>query len=223
MKIEILKKSDIEKMTDLQLHEQREQFVQVHEAFWKADCWPAISKAEFVRKYTILSKEMDSRNLVMKPRSVDVTLLRTSLRDIAKGPEPEDPSEPPKEVKKFVRIIKGDSPERIVYGIVAEPDVEDSQGDQQTAEEIEKAAYWFMEKAQGIKVETDVDHDDDDFSANLLENYIARSDMVIEEEVIKKGSWVQALRLDEDTWEKVESGELTGFSMKGTAIKIESE
>lgn len=223
MKIEILKKSDIESMTDLQLHEQRQQFVQIHQAFWEQDCWPAIPKDEFVKKYTWLAKEMDKRNLMVKPRSIDLTSLRKSLRFVASGKEREEPPEPPREVTKFVKVIKGDAPERIVYGIVAEPDIEDSQGDQQTAEEIEKAAYWFMEEAQGIKVETDVDHDDDDFSANLLENYIARSDMIIEGEVIKKGSWIQSLRLGEDAWEKVESGELTGFSMKGTAIKIESE
>jgi hypothetical protein len=221
MKIEALKKSDIQKMSDLELHEQREQFVQVHEKFWKQDCWPAITKAEFVRKYDALSKEMDKRELIIKPRPIDLTALRKSLTDVSKA-EPVPVPEP--EIKgRSVRLIKSDSPERIVYGIVAEPDETDTQGDSQTAEDIEKAAYWFMEKAAKIKVETDINHDDDDFSVNLLENYIARSDMILEGEVIKKGTWLQALRLDEETWEQVENGELTGFSMAGTGIRIESE
>lgn len=220
MKIEILKQADIKKMSDTELHLQREQFVQVYDKLWKDDCWPGISKDEFVRKYALLSSEMDGRELAMKPRGIDLKLLRKSLADVGKAPEPE---REPVEIKHSVRLIKSDSPERIVYGIVAEPDVKDSQGDQQTAEDIEKAAYWFMEKAQGITVKTDENHDDDDFSANLLENYLAPVDMAIEGEVIKKGSWVQALRLDEDSWQKVESGELTGFSMAGTAIRLESE
>lgn len=219
MKIEKLSSSDIEKMSDVELHQQREQFVQIHEKLWDGGCWPAIAKHVFVRKYAALSKEMDSRNLDIKPRGIDLTLLKTSMAHIAKR-EPE--SEPdPQPRKQYSRIIKSDSPERIVYGIVAEPDVDDSEGDHQTAEDIEKAAYYFMEKAQKITVTTDENHDDDDFTANLLENYIARTDMILEGEIIRKGSWVQALRLDEDTWEKVESGELTGFSMAGTAIRIE--
>lgn len=217
MRIEKFNKSDMKKMSDLELHEQREQFVQVHEAFWKHDCWPAISKPLFVKKYDMLCREMDRRKIVLKPRDVDVTLIRKSLARIGRGePEPEDPPTP---IKHSIRLIKADIPERIVFGIVAEPDTEDSQGDQQTAEEIEKASIWFMETAQNIKVTTDEDHDDDDFKASLLENYVTRSDMSIEGEVIKKGTWLQMLRLDEDTWDKVESGELTGFSMAGTAIR----
>lgn len=223
MKIEKLHNRDIQEMSDVDLHQQREQFVQVFDKFWKEDSWPAVPKDLFVKKYAMLSKEMDTRKLNIKPRDIDLTLLRKSLTDISRG-TPEKPEDPPQEIKRSVRIIKSDSPERIVYGIVAEPDVKDSQGDQQTAEDIEKASNWFMETAQNITVKTDENHDDDDFSAVLLENYIARNDMVLEGEVIKKGTWLQALRLDEDAWEKVESGELTGFSMAGTAKRIpESE
>lgn len=223
MKIENLNKSDIEKMDDTGLHYQREQFVQIYDKLWKQDCWPAISKPEFVRKYTLLSQEMDARDLIIKPRDIDLTLLRTTLSDISSGDAERPPDVIPQEIKRSVRIIKGDSPERIVYGIVMEPDEKDTEGDFQTAEDIEKAAYWFMETAQGIRVTTDENHDDDNFKANLLENYIARTDMLLEGETIKKGSWIQALRLDKDTWEKVESGELTGFSIDATGIRLESD
>jgi hypothetical protein len=216
MRIEKLHNRDIQKMSDTELHHQREQFVQVFDKLWKDDCWPGVPKDVFIKKYTILSKEMDRRNLGMKPRDIDIALLRKSLVQAGR-PTPE--AKEPQEIKGPVRILKADSPERIVLGIVAEPDVEDSQGDQQTAEEIEKASNWFMEKAQKITIITDENHDNDDFKATLLENYIARVDMSLEGEVIKKGTWLQALRLDEETWEKVESGELTGFSMAGTAIR----
>lgn len=217
MKIEKLHTKDIQGMNDTELHEQREQFVQVYDRLWKGDCWPGIPKRTFAIKYAALAKEMDNRELGIKPRDIDVTLLRKSLADVASGvPETEPVPEP---IKRSMRILKSDEPERIVLGVVMEPDEKDTQGDQQTAEEIEKASNWFMEEAQKITVVTDENHDADEFKAVLLENYIARVDMSIDGEIIKKGSWLQALRLDEDQWEKVESGELTGFSVKGTGIR----
>lgn len=294
MRIEKLRKQDIKKMTDTELHYQREQFVQIFDKLWKGECWPGISKDGFIQKYSILLDEMDGRNLGIKPRDVDVTLLSKSLAEVGKSADDRvdvlkpfpgehacrinDPDKYDKirrvnddrehddkdidvlygiigdtsemqalrydkdewtaasakahckdndgtfeeatEVEKF-RIIKSDAPERIVLGIVAEPDEVDSQGDQQNAEEIEKAMNWYMETAQGIVVNTDENHDNDDFSAILLQNYVTLTDMSIDGEVIKKGSWLQALRLDEETWEKIENEEITGFSMAGTARRIQ--
>lgn len=220
MKIEKLNKSDISKMSDLELHQLRNQFAQIYEKFWQEKSWPAMTKDAFITKYAYMVHEMDGRDILEKSAPIDVTLLRKSLSDIGRGtPEPEEEQM----IKRSVRIIKADSPERIVYGIVAEPDTKDAHDDHQTAEDIEKASNFFMETAQGIRVVTDEDHDDNNFTANLLENYIARIDMSLEGEVIKKGTWIQSLRLDQDTWDKVESGEITGFSMKGTAIRVESE
>lgn len=217
MRIEKLHTKDIQAMSDTELHEQREQFVQVYDRLWKGDCWPGIPKRSFAVKYAALSKEMDSRDLTIKPRAIDVTLLRKSLADVANGtPEPKPEPEP---IKRSMRILKADEPERIVLGVVMEPDEKDTQGDQQTAEEIEKASNWFMEKAQRVMIITDENHDDDDFEVVLLQNFLAPVDMIVNTEIIKKGTWLQAVRLDEDTWEKVKSGELTGFSVDGSARK----
>lgn len=217
MKIENLHTKDIQKMNDTELHAQREQFVQVYDRLWKDDCWPGIPKRVFAIKYAALSKEMDRRELNIKPRDIDVTLLRKSLADVANGTPEQEPE--PEPIKRSMRILKTDEPERIVLGVVMEPDEKDTQGDQQTAEEIEKASNWFMEKAQIITVVTDENHDDDDFRVTLLQNYIAPVDMIVNTEIIKKGTWLQALRLDEEQWEKVESGEITGFSVDGSALK----
>lgn len=219
MKIEKLTKSDIQNMSDPELHEQRETFVQMYDKLWRGDCWPGIPRGAFIAKYADLCKAMDSRGLNLKPRGIDVSLLRTSLLNIVKyGHDSDEAGAPPVHVK----LIKSDSPQRIVYGIVAEPNETDTDGDFQTVEDIEKAAYHYMEHSQRMRVSTDINHDNDDFGAVLLENFLAPTDIAIEGEIIKKGSWVQALRLDEDTWKKVESGELTGFSMAGTAIRVET-
>lgn len=48
-------------------------------------------------------------------------------------------------ISKQVPILKTEEEKQLVTGVVYEPDVEDSHGDTMTAEEIEKAAYTFME------------------------------------------------------------------------------
>lgn len=114
----------------------------------------------------------------------------------------------------FAAVEKAGKDERIVYGIVYEPDVKDSQGDQANAEEIKKAAYDFMENVQALKV----NHKGRVGKMKILESYIAPEDLTIAKRSIKKGSWVIAARvLDKKVWEDVKAGKLTGFSMAGYA------
>jgi hypothetical protein len=104
--------------------------------------------------------------------------------------------------------------EHIVYGIVYEPDTEDSQGDMADADEIKRACYYFMEHSQLFKV----NHHGSRVNVVILENYIAPEAFEIDGKSISKGAWVMVVRvMDEDVWGKVKSGELTGFSMAGYA------
>ena len=123
--------------------------------------------------------------------------------------------------KKFERIIpivpilkenKGE--EHIVYGIVYEPDEEDSQGDEANAEEIRKAAYQFMEQVQTFKVM----HKGKNVKVRILENYLAPVDFKIEGKSVKKGTWVLVTRiLDKKIWKAIKKGKITGYSMAGYA------
>ena len=65
-----------------------------------------------------------------------------------------------KEVKVFIN--KEDEAQKLVYGVVYEPDVEDSHKDFMTAAEIEKAAHGFLKDARNI--------DDDSESASAFES-----------------------------------------------------
>jgi hypothetical protein len=115
-----------------------------------------------------------------------------------------------------IRLLKADEDqeERIVYGIVYEPDVTDSQGDRATAEEIRKAAYEFMEAVQTFKV----NHQGMPVNIRILESYLAPDDFEMSEEKISKGTWLLAVRvIDDNVWEGVKNGELTGYSMAGVA------
>ncbi|MRT18436.1 terminase, partial [Vitellibacter sp. q18] len=53
-----------------------------------------------------------------------------------------------KEVKLFIN--KEDEEQQLVYGVVYEPNVEDSHGDFMTADSIEKAAHGFIKDARNI-------------------------------------------------------------------------
>lgn len=117
-------------------------------------------------------------------------------------------------IQTLGRIIKADSDSHYVTGIVYEPMVEDTDGNYMTAAEIEKAAHWFMKNAG----DADIQHC---FSkaegVEVVESYIAKCDMEIEDQPIKKGTWLMTMEIsDADVWDKIEKGEITGFSMGGT-------
>lgn len=110
--------------------------------------------------------------------------------------------------------------ERIVYGIVYEPNVVDAQGDKATEEEIRKAAYCFMEKAQVFKV----NHKGNKVSVRILENFIAPSDFTVAKQVVKKGSWILVTRVvNNKIWKAIKAGKLTGYSLSGYANAVKAD
>jgi len=122
-----------------------------------------------------------------------------------------------KEVKVFIN--KDEEEQKLVYGVVYEPDVVDAHGDFMTAAEIEKAAHQFLKDARNI----DKQHDFNAGVGEVVESYIAPADFTIGEEEIKKGSWVLVTKASDEIWEEIKKGEITGYSMAGTAEVIEKQ
>ncbi|WP_252503270.1 XkdF-like putative serine protease domain-containing protein [Sporosarcina sp. Marseille-Q4943] len=122
-----------------------------------------------------------------------------------------------KEVKVFVN--KEEAEQQLVYGIVYEPDVEDAHGDFMTAAEIEKAAHGFMKDARNI----DTQHDFESGVGEVVESYIAPADFMLGEQEVKKGAWVLVTKATDEIWEQIKKGEITGYSMAGTAETIEKQ
>lgn len=122
-----------------------------------------------------------------------------------------------KEVKLFIN--KEDEEQQLVYGVVYEPDVEDSHGDYMTATEIEKAAHGFLKDARNI----DKQHDFESGVGEVVESYIAPTDFELGDETITKGSWVLVTKASDEVWEEIKKGEITGYSMAGTAETIEKQ
>jgi len=125
-------------------------------------------------------------------------------------------------IQKQVQIAKIDDDKRIVKGVVYQPDVADAHDDQMDEVEIEKAAHLFMEKQHTYNI--DKQHDLEVDKGFVIESYIAPCDMTLGEQQIVKGSWVAAVKvMDDDTWDDIKKGEITGFSMWGVGKREEIE
>lgn len=118
-----------------------------------------------------------------------------------------------------VDFYKQDVEKQLVFGVVMEPDAEDTQGDFSNEEEIEKAAHLFLRKSRIIGKSHKLKA-----KAEVVESYIAREAATIDGQEVKKGSWVMVTKIhDKELWEGIKSGEFTGFSIAGKATKIEGQ
>ncbi|MCA9586088.1 MAG: N-6 DNA methylase, partial [Myxococcales bacterium] len=118
------------------------------------------------------------------------------------------------------RLVKGTDPndERFVLGIVLEPEVVDAQGDIYSGEEIRAAAHRFMEDFGGLGLMHRLRVNG---QVKVLESYLAPTDFTIGELSVRRGTWLLAVRvLSDELWERVKSGDLTGFSIGGSARRV---
>lgn len=112
---------------------------------------------------------------------------------------------------------KAKTEERFVYGIVLEPETIDAQQDIYSPEEIRNAAHAFMEKFRTIGLMHKGAIND---KVKILESFIAPADFEVEGAPVKAGTWVMAVKvLDDDLWTAIKSGDMTGFSIGGSAIR----
>ncbi|MCS3600140.1 XkdF-like putative serine protease domain-containing protein [Bacillus sp. JUb91] len=121
---------------------------------------------------------------------------------------------------KEVKIIKGeDEEQKLVYGVVYEPgsadkpETHDSHGDFMEASDIEKSAHNFILKYRNI----DTQHDFNAGAGEVVESYIAPTDMEVNGETIIKGSWVLVTKATDEIWESIQKGNYTGYSLAGVA------
>lgn len=113
----------------------------------------------------------------------------------------------------FGRIVKADTESHYVTGIVYEPMVEDSQGNYMTEEEIAKAAHWFMKNEGSVDIQHCFKKED---GCEVVESYVAKSDMEIDGQPIKKGTWLMTMEISNaDVWDSISKGDITGYSMGG--------
>ena len=127
-----------------------------------------------------------------------------------------------------ITIKKGEEL-RYILGVVLEPEsidgtrTEKTIGDIYNEDEVRKAAHNFMANYSGT--DNDLMHNGrDNPKLKIVESYIAPSDMLVGEAAVKKGTWMMAtLVLDDSIWKSVKNGEITGFSIGGySEARLES-
>lgn len=113
-----------------------------------------------------------------------------------------------------VLVVKAD--QRLVYGVVLQPGIPDSQGDTLTAAEIEKAAHEYLVTSR----KQDLQHSEQAALIDVVESYVAASDLEVGGRPVLKGAWVMASRINDDAiWAAVQKDEITGYSIGGTAVR----
>lgn len=126
------------------------------------------------------------------------------------------------ELKLTGRIIRQDDDKHLVTGVVYEPLEEDTWGTYMSAEEIEKAAHWFMRYGSR---NNDIQHSyEPNPDCTVVESWIARSDTDIGGETVKAGTWLMTVEVtDSKIWRAIETGQITGLSMGGVGTYSEED
>lgn len=120
----------------------------------------------------------------------------------------------------FVSFAKAIEEEQTVSGIVLKPETTDAQGDIYSPAVVRKAAFDFL---ANYNKSTKLGHQHKDFKNwggrfALVESYLAPSDFVMGDKIVKEGSWVMTVKvLDSKIWKLVKDGKITGFSIGGKA------
>lgn len=126
------------------------------------------------------------------------------------------------EVDTEVHVAKIDQAQRLVYGVVLEPHVEDSQGDWETPDDIEKAAHKFLYNQVPIGLQHRALAPQ---SVKPVESFIAPCDFSYSEnpdDVISKGSWVVVAHVaDDNVWKAVEDQLFGGWSIAGRGRRVD--
>jgi hypothetical protein len=127
----------------------------------------------------------------------------------------------PEEFKKLlaraIPVLKTGE-ERYVLGIVLEPETVDAQKDIYSAAEIREAAHRFMEEYRNVGL---MHRELVNQRVKILESYLAPAPFELDGTHVKKGTWLLAVRVvDDDLWRQVKTGELAGFSIGGSAVKV---
>lgn len=150
------------------------------------------------------------------PSSLVAWLDEPEETTVAKAEDVRERRETLHKVLESTRFLKAEeNEERFVFGVAMEPDEVDSHGHTQSAFEIRRAAHNFMADYQVIGLQ----HQIFGVGVKILESYIAPQDMEIEGVQVKKGTWLFGVRvLDDKIWAAVKRGDITGFSIGGTAV-----
>ena len=109
-------------------------------------------------------------------------------------------------------FVEKNQAEQTALGVIYRAGVIDSQGDYALAPDLEKAVEFLSDNPNWPRV-IDVEHTRQRSHSKLVESYVARSDGPF----YKTSDWIGRIKVADDVWPRVESGELRAFSIYGRA------
>lgn len=113
-------------------------------------------------------------------------------------------------------IVIKHATKRIAYAAVLVPGEPDHDGELVDVARVEKAAHEWMESYRNV----DLQHTLNNVGVPV-ESFLLPAEMSVkniytgEDMTLPKGTWILGSKTDEETWAKVEKGELTGYSVMG--------
>jgi len=116
-----------------------------------------------------------------------------------------------KEIK--VEITKTDAKNKIVKGIVYSAGYLDTDGETMTKQDVQSACWNFLKTRKENNI--DIQHDWKQSGCVVVENYMTEKG----DPNFPEDSWIMAVQCTDEIWDKVEKGELNGFSFGGSVEK----
>lgn len=116
-------------------------------------------------------------------------------------------------IKLPINKSTNDELKQVLY-IAMLPDEVDLHGDVTTAEEVRKACHNFNQYC----MKANLFHLVETNSFSIAESYLAPTDFILGEVIVKAGTWLVNLQIhDDDVWELVKSGQINGVSIGALA------
>ena len=178
----------------------------------------------YFHPYTLVKAWQRPRDMLiagLRPETHDIIFPDVDeTRDDDDDTSKDDAKKKSDDGSSLIKLLKAEEggEERFIMGVVLEPEVEDSQGDIYDVAEVRAAAHKFMEDARRIGL---MHKQMLGQGAAILENFLAPVNFKIGGQKVKKGTWLMGIRvIDDKVWSAVKSGELTGLSIGGSALRV---
>lgn len=159
-------------------------------------------------------------DLVLIPRGKTQEMVKGLVDELnsrkpkaGSGTDKKVSKEPLPQIKSFIKSLE----ERVVGGVIYAPDEVDGQGDWTTTEEIWKGLKHFMTTARG---QMKIMHEGRAIATPIVECFQTDEATVKAGEMLPAGAWYMSVHVPaehEDLWKAIKAGEITGFSMAGSA------
>ncbi|KKN28234.1 hypothetical protein LCGC14_0856440 [marine sediment metagenome] len=118
-----------------------------------------------------------------------------------------------------IEVIKADDAQRLVYLVAVKPNTLDTDNQWFSLEDVELMAHRFLVRYGLGEAHLFEEHDKRLSGVYIAQSYVAPVDFVFNNRRIIEGTWMVVLYVPNDeVWEKIIKGELTGASPRGPAV-----